>query len=109
MKIVHKFKALLSVIIVGLFPYTAQAIQSYDKKVDAKCYVEITGGIKTISFWATSPKKLKGLPKHIQGKKISAPEQWKRKTRISKVYECKLLNERFSSTAANNMDLITPR
>lgn len=108
-KRLNKFLNLLSITAFLLLMPTLNIAQANDKAEDAKCYVEISEGINIISFWETSAAQLSNLPTEIINKKIRSTYAGKESTYIEKVYECVLLNERFSFIAANNLDKKTPR
>lgn len=115
MNMLNRFTKLLNLLsVIGFLLLTltlnmAQAAQTNDKAEDAKCYVEVSSGINIISFWETSANQLSSLPAKILNKKIRSTYTGKESTYIEKVYECVLLDDRFSFIAANRLDKITPR
>lgn len=109
MKISNRRSIFYGAVSFVLVSFIAQGAQSNDKKIDAKCYVELADGTKAISFWAIPAKNLTSLAKAIQGEKVLAPSSNSKHVRVSKTHECALLDNRFISAAANSLDRKTPR
>lgn len=106
----NAFMKLLSVSSLLLLSYVleAKAPAKVDKKVDAKCFVELLGGGEKIVFWHISSKKFPSLASSIVGKKIPTYGS-KHKVKIYKAYECVLQKDDFSSSRAKALDAKTPR
>lgn len=86
----------------------AQAPTKKDKKVDAKCFVELVGGGEAVVFWNISSKKLSALPDSIIGHKVALPSS-RQKVEIYKVHECALLKGDFKGSKARIVDENTAR
>ena len=86
----------------------AKAPVKEEKKVDAKCYVELVGGVETVSFWYIQPKKLPNLANSITGKKVMFGTS-KQKVKIYKTHECVLLKDSFKGSRAKMVDEKTAR
>jgi|GEM_PF-1051318 len=99
------FLAALIMLSCGL---EAKSPAKQDKKVDAKCYVELIGGGEMITFWNIPSKKLSGLSKSIVGHQVMKPKT-KQKAKIYKAYECVLLKNEFSTSKAKIVDAKTAR
>lgn len=79
-----------------------------DKRVSAKCYVELLGGAKTITGANVKRKKVSQLPQRLTGRKVFVPGM-KGKQTIYKVLECALSEDKFQSKAANLLYKTLPR
>jgi len=79
-----------------------------NKKVNAKCHVELVGGSEIIQFWHIKSEGLSKLAKHIVGKKVTKQKS-KDKVKIYKAYECVLERDKFTSLKAQSLDKKTPR
>jgi len=84
------------------------AVKQKNNKIDVKCYVELIGGTKTITFWNISSKKLLGLSNAIVGRKVMVVNS-KKKVNIFKSHECVLLEDDFTSSNAKLLDAETAR
>jgi len=80
-------------------------------RVEAKCYVELTGGTETISHWKIKPASFNGLPDVIIGEKvnISSGKSNKKKGTIYKVKQCLLAKDEFDSPIARSLDKVMLR
>jgi len=85
-----------------------EKVKKEGKKVDVKCFVELTGGGEMVSFWNVSQNKISSLSKSITGRKVIAPNS-KQKVKIYKAHECVLLNDNFTGSRAKNVDATTAR
>lgn len=90
------------------FVIEAKSSATPDKKVDAKCFVELVGGGETVAFWNISSKKLSGLSKSIVGRKVVVANS-KQKVAVYKAHECALLNDDFLGSRAKIVDAETAR
>jgi len=79
-----------------------------NKTIDVKCYVELLGGGELITFWNISSEKLPTLSTSIVGRMVLTT-QTKHKVEIYKSHECILLDDKFTSSNAKNLDAITAR
>ena len=104
------FVKILPLITLMMVSYTLEAKnkESQDKKVDAKCFVELVGGGDKVTFWNISSKKLAGLSKSIIGRKVMMTNS-KQKVKIYKSHECVLLKDNFTSSRAKIVDADTAR
>lgn len=99
--------SLLSLLVFSSYVEAKPAGKS-DKKVDAKCFVELVGGGETIVFWNISSKKLSGLSTSIVGHQVMVANS-KQKAKIYKSYECVLLKDNFATNKAKIVDAKTAR
>lgn len=103
------YKALLSaLLLLAINSVAAKSSSNQQKKVDAKCFVELVGGGETIAFFNISEKKLVSLSKSIIGRKVTALGQ-KQKVKIYNAHECVLLKDNFKSSSAKIVDAKTAR
>ncbi|MBL4822035.1 MAG: TapY2 family type IVa secretion system protein [Colwellia sp.] len=86
----------------------AKTSTKQDKKVDAKCFVELVGGGEIVSFWNVSENKVSGLSKSITGHKVMVSNS-KQKVKIYKTHECVLLKDDFTGSRAKIVDAETAR
>ncbi|NQY87313.1 MAG: hypothetical protein HRT51_06085 [Colwellia sp.] len=84
----------------------AKTSTKQDKKVDAKCFVELIGGGEMVSFWNVSQNKVSNLSKSITGHKVMVPGS-KQKVKIYKAYECVLFKADFTGRRAKIVDAET--
>lgn len=92
------------------FVVEAKASEKKDKKVDAKCFVELVGGGEIVSFWYVPQNKVANLSKSITGHKVMVPSpQSKQKVKIYKAHECVLLKDDFTGSRAKMVDAETAR
>lgn len=85
-----------------------------ENEVDAKCYVELIGGIEAISLWHIKPSSLQTLPAAIIGEEISlvvSPnlKTQKKKGTIYKTKQCVFADDDFISARARALDKDMPR
>ncbi|MGL1958835.1 MAG: TapY2 family type IVa secretion system protein [Colwellia sp.] len=102
---------LINVVIIAAISFSSFANKNRDvkeKKVDAKCYIQLVGGEEAISLWLVEPSKLKKLSQTIVGQNVLIPSK-KNKSTIYKVIECVLAADEFSSKRAKKMDEELPR
>lgn len=101
---------IVSLITLMAFSFVIEAKTSVkqDKKVDAKCFVELVGGGERVIFWNISSKKLSSLSKSIVGHKVMVYNS-KQKVKIYKAHECVLLKDDFSGSRAKIVDGKTGR
>jgi hypothetical protein len=106
----NTFMKILSLMAVLSFSFVIEAKTQVkqDKKVDAKCFVELVGGGETITFWNISSKKLSSLSKSITGRKVMVANS-KQKVKIYQSHECVLLKNNFSGSRAKAVDAKTAR
>jgi len=107
MNILVKILPLVSLLSVS-YAVEANSKEKQDKKVDAKCFVELVGGGERVVFWNIPSKKLSGLSKSITGHKVMVPNS-KQKVKIYKAHECVLLKDDFTSSRAKIVDGETAR
>lgn len=98
----------LVTMLVFSFGIEAKSSQKEDKKVDAKCFVELVGGGDMVSFWNVSQNKVSSLSKSITGRKVMVPNS-KQKIKIYKTHECVLLKDDFTVSRAKIVDAKTAR
>ncbi|MBL4940407.1 MAG: TapY2 family type IVa secretion system protein [Colwellia sp.] len=79
-----------------------------EKKVNAKCYVELVGGGETISLWRIQPSLLKSLKRSIIGQEILVIGTHK-KANIYRAKECVLEEDKFKNVRARLIDKDLPR
>tara|TARA_B110000014_G_C20073880_1_gene560374 strand:- start:330 stop:659 length:330 start_codon:yes stop_codon:yes gene_type:complete len=79
-----------------------------EKKIEAKCYVQMIDGSHTISLWTIKEKSFKNLARQTNGKKIRVIGK-KEKMKIYKTKECALETDLFRSDLARKLDKNTPR
>jgi len=79
-----------------------------EKKVNAKCYVQLVGGGETISLWLIQPSLLKSLKRTIVGQEILVI-QTQKKASIYRTKECVLEEDDFKNARARAMDKELPR
>lgn len=99
---------LLMTMLACSFVIEAKPSEKEDKKVDAKCFVELVGGGEMVSFWNVSRNKVSILSKSITGRKVMVPNS-KQKVKIYKALECVLLNDDFTGSKAKMVDATTAR
>ncbi|MGB0937203.1 MAG: TapY2 family type IVa secretion system protein [Colwellia sp.] len=108
----NKFIKLTLSVTAILLSFNSYAAQNKDKlkekKVDAKCYVQMIDGSHTISLWRIKEKSLYNLAQKINGKKIRVIGK-KEKMKIYKAKECALETELFLDDNAKKLDENTPR
>lgn len=103
------YKALLSVLLLlAINSVAAKSSSNQQKKVDAKCFVELVGGGETVTFFNISEKKLASLSKSIVGRKVLALGR-KQKVKIYNAHECVLLKDNFTNSRAKIVDAKTAR
>lgn len=107
---INKYSAYLLIALTTLVNVNAWA-QTPNKaeKIEVKCYVKLQGAGNTIAFWKIKEQSLSSFAQQIVGTTVDATSVGKDKANIEKVYECALLNKRFSTSAANRYDAVTPR
>lgn len=98
----------LTVLLVFSFPIEAKKSIKKERKVDAKCFVELVGGGETITFFNITEKKLTSLSRLIIGHKITPPGM-KQRVKIYKAHECVLLKDNFKGSKAKIVDAKTAR
>ncbi len=99
---------LSAVLLVFSANIEAKTSVKQDKKVDAKCFVELIGGGETITFWNIPSKKLSVLAKSIIGHKVTTAGS-RQKVKIYKAHECVLLKGDFKGSRAKIIDAKTAR
>lgn len=104
------FVKVLPLTVLLAFSFTTEAKTSIkqDKKVDAKCFVELVGGGETITFFNIPEKKLTSLSKSIVGHRV-APPGIRQRVKIYKAHECVLLKANFKGSKAKIVDAKTAR
>jgi hypothetical protein len=79
-----------------------------ERKIQAKCYVQMIDGSHTISLWTIKEKSFKSLAQQVNGKKIRVIGK-KEKMKIYKAKESALEADLFRSDLARKLDENTPR
>lgn len=98
----------LTVLLAFSFTIEAKTSIKQERKVDAKCFVELVGGGETITFFNIQERKLSSLSKTIVGHKVS-PLSTDKKVKIYKAHECVLLKANFKGSKAKIVDAKTAR
>ena len=86
----------------------AEQINKKIKKLDAKCHVELYGGVETIYFRTIKSDQLDKLAKKLINKSVLTPSS-SEKQKIYKVYECVLLQDTFKTNSSKQVDARTAR
>lgn len=76
--------------------------------VSAKCFVDLYGGVQAIVFAATKSDKLGQLANKMTNKSVKVGGDKTRK-KIYKTHQCVLIDEKFTSAIANQLDAVTPK
>ncbi len=79
-----------------------------EKKVDAKCHVELYGGQQAIYFTTVQEKAINKLDKRLANRKITTVYS-KEKQQVYQVFECVKLADNFSTLQARNLFAKYPR
>ena len=90
-----------------MISFTSNAEQA-NKKVDAKCHVELYGGVETIYFRTIKSNQLDKLAKKLINRSVLTPSS-SEKQKIYKVHECVFLRDTFKTTSSKKIDAITAR
>ena len=98
----------LAALLVFSFVIEAKNPAKQEKKVDAKCFVELVGGGEKVTFWNISSKKVSSLSKSIIGHKVGVQGS-RQKVKIYKTHECVLSKDNFTSSRAKIVDAKTAR
>jgi hypothetical protein len=94
-------------IILIIVSFTSDAKQA-NKKVDAKCHVELYGGVETIYFRTIKSDQLDKLAKKLINRSVLTPLS-SEKQKIYKVLECVFLQDTFKASSSKKIDAITAR
>jgi hypothetical protein len=86
----------------------AEQINKKIKKVDAKCHVELYGGVETIYFRTIKSNQLDKLLKKLINKNVLTPSS-SEKQKIYKVHECVFLQDTFKTSSSKKVDARTAR
>ncbi len=88
-----------------LYTQEVWAKNTEKKKVmlDIKCHVLLADSTEDISFWFTSKKEFKTLMTTLAGKTTFVLDK-KNEVKIDKVYECVLVDDKFSTAKARLLD-----
>jgi len=86
----------------------AEQVNKRDKKVDAKCHVELYGGEETIYFRTIKLGQLEKLANKVVNRSVLTTISSKKK-KIYKVHECVLLKNSFKASRSKTVDLRTAR
>jgi hypothetical protein len=79
-----------------------------DKKIDAKCHIELYGGQQTIYFATVQGSHLSKLVRRLSNRSIPTVFSQK-KQKVYKVYECVKLSDKFSSIQGRKIFAKHPR
>ena len=82
--------------------------QGQEPRVSAKCFVELYGGVQTITMATTKESKLNQLAHKLHNRQIFVPGMDERQ-QILEVHECVLASSKFKSAKANRVDAETPK
>ena len=107
----NKMKQVIFIIAtIFLFDFSATAANPLDakQKINVKCHIEMMGGQQAIYLARIKKQQLKQLPNTLPNRKISTLTS-KDKQQVYKVFECILLQARFSSVKANLLFEEQPR
>jgi hypothetical protein len=100
----------LMVLTLALFASNSSAADKVkaDKKVDAKCHIELIGGVQTIYFATVKSSQVSSMTKSLVNHKVSTTLSNK-KLQVYKAFECVLLTDKFNSETARMLFEKTPR
>lgn len=103
-------RILVAIAVIFAISLNAEAVgyAKKDKKVDAKCHVELFGGQQTIYLATVKENHLNKLSDRLANRKIRTVFS-KDKQQVFKVFECVKLENTFSSIQARNLFAKYPR